>query len=186
MTRRLRVVGKDETGYPVWRVSRSCSPELLDGFVVGTGTAWMALALLWNRLTLDGFVFVRRDDVVSKDRQIDVERLVRRSLELQDAWPPQPSPGTLDLDDTPALVRGLSAVYPVVTIYTERVDAGLCFIGVPVDFTDRGVVVHEIRYDGGWHPELSEWDYEDITRIDVLDTYARRLYAVAVESRPAG
>jgi hypothetical protein len=83
------------------------------------------------------------------------------------------------LDETPALLQGLAAPASTLTVFVETDDPTLCFIGKPVDWTDRAMWIEEISPNATWDDTMSKWRYRDITRIDVGCRYEAALFEVA-------
>lgn len=66
------------------------------------------------------------------------------------------------------------------TIHTERVEPGVCFIGTPIgEITDR-VTLREITPEAEWEDEeeLRSWKLADITRIEFGGRYEEALLAL--------
>jgi hypothetical protein len=167
------------------RIGRASSGDEIEGFVVDIGETWALVATLSDSISLDGFVVFPIEDVVEVEDRVDELAFVRRALTLQRMWPPVRPAVPLDLTDTAIMLRGIAASAPVVTLFTERVDDDVCFVGIPMNPTAESICLREIRYDATWHPDLSEWMYADITRIEFADRYSSIIYAVASESEPA-
>jgi hypothetical protein len=167
------------------RIGRSSSNDDVEGFVLGVGERWVLVAVLSDSICIDGFAVFPREDVRDVDDRADKMRFVRRALVLQREWPPPRPAVRLDLDDTAAMMRSIAAIAPVMTVFTERIDDDVCFVGVPMNVTCSSVDLREIRYDATWSPDLSPWRFDDITRIEFADRYSGIIYAVATESEPA-
>jgi hypothetical protein len=167
------------------RISRTSSGDDIGGFVLGIGTEWALVATLSESIYLDGFAVIPIGDVVEVTDRADEMAFVQRALRLQRTWPPARPPVPLDLNDTAAMLRAIAASAPVVTLFTERVDDDVCFVGVPMNVRAASLDLREIRYDATWRPEPKEWMYADITRIEFGDRYSGIIYAVASESEPA-
>jgi hypothetical protein len=167
------------------RISRTSSGDDIAGFVLGVGDAWVLVATLSDSIYIDGFVVFPVHDVVEVEDRADEMTFVRRALTLQRTWPPPRPTISLDLHDTATMLRGIAASAPVVTLFTERVNNDVCFVGVPMNVRTASVDLREIRYDASWRPEPSEWMFADITRIEFSDRYSGIIYAVASESEPA-
>ncbi|HEY1489129.1 MAG TPA: hypothetical protein VGF84_23690 [Micromonosporaceae bacterium] len=166
-------------------ICRASSGDDLEGFVLDIGDAWVLVASLSDSIYIDGFVVFPIADVVEVEDRVDELTFVRRALTLQRMWPPARPAVRLDLDDTATMFRAIAASAPVVTLFTERVDDDVCFVGVPMNPGGASIHLREIRYDASWCPEPSEWPYADITRIEFGDRYSAIIYAVASESEPA-
>jgi hypothetical protein len=167
------------------RISRTSSGDDVEGFVLAVGSRWVLVATLSDSIYIDGFAVFPVGDVLDVEDRSDEMRFVRRALALQRSWPPPRPPVPLDLDDTVAMVKSIAAVAPVVTLFTERIDDDVCFVGIPMNVKPESLFLREIRYDATWRAEPSEWSFADITRIEFADRYSGIIYAVATESEPA-
>jgi hypothetical protein len=167
------------------RISRASSGDDIEGFVLEIGRAWALVATLSDSIYIDGFAVFPIGDVVDVEDRADEMGFVQRALTIQRMWPPPRPSVRLDLDDTATMLRAIAASAPVVMLFTERVDDDVCFVGVPMNVRSASIDLREIRYDATWCPELREWMYADITRIEFGDRYSAIIYAVASESEPA-
>jgi hypothetical protein len=167
------------------RIGRESSSDDIDGFVLGVGDLWILIATLSESIYIDGFAVLPRTDIVEVEDRIDEMRFVQRALALQRSWPPPRPAIPLDLDDTAAMLKAIAATAPVITVFTERIDDDVCFVGVPRNITADSVMLREIRYDATWGVQPSTWSFADITRIEFADRYSGIIYAVASESEPA-
>ncbi len=167
------------TGEPALlaRIRRAGVPGYLDGYVVGAGTSWVCLALE-DDLALNGYTLIRRADITRVRRPSRRHALVERVLTSQGEWP-VPLPPALELDETGQLFTSLAEHWPVVSIYTEGGESSGVNLGVPVRVRRDALVLHEIRYTGEWYDELTVWPLARISRVDVGDGYATRIFAAA-------
>jgi hypothetical protein len=171
-------------GLVLKRISRRSSSDELDGFVLGVGRTWVLLAALSDTVALDGYIVIPLADVEDVDDRGDKMPFVQRALTLQRSWPPVNPRVLIDLGDTAALMKGIAATAPVITVFTERLDDDVCYVGVPMNVTATSFDLREIRYDATWRSEPTMWHYDDVTRIDFADRYAAIIHAVASESEP--
>jgi hypothetical protein len=167
------------------RISRTSSGDDIEGFVLDVGERWVLVATLSDSIYIDGFAVFPIGDVGAVEDRSDEMRFVRRALVLQRSWPPPRPAVPLDLDDTATMLKSIAAIAPVVTLFTERIDDDVCFVGVPMNVRTGSLDLREIRYDATWRSEPSAWSFSDITRIEFADRYSGIIYAVATESEPA-
>jgi len=167
------------------RIGRASSSDDLDGFVLGIGELWVLIATLSESIYIDGFALIPLGEIVDVEDRSDEMRFVQRALALQRSWPPPRPAVPIDLNDTAAMFKAIAATAPVVTVFTERVDDDVCFIGVPRNITAESLMLREIRYDATWSVKPSTWSFAEITRIEFADRYSGIIFAVASESEPA-
>jgi hypothetical protein len=167
------------------RISRTSSGDDVEGFVLAVGSQWVLVATLSDSIYIDGFAVFPVGDVRDVEDRSEEMRFVRRALALQRSWPPPRPRVPLDLDDTVAMLKSIAAAAPVVTVFTERIDDDVCFVGVPMNVRPDSFDLREIRYDATWRIEPSPWSFSDVTRIEFADRYSGIIYAVATESEPA-
>lgn len=170
------------------RIYRSVTPEPIDGMVVGLGRTWALLQVVDDAASLDGYTLVRVAQVTEVKGFGLSERFVRRSLELRGAWPPRPPAWSMNLDRTDDLISALVGHVKVVGIYIEEEDPDVFFVGVPFIYMRKLLGLREIDASGQWCEELSEWDFNRLTRIDFDSLYLARVLEVArrdSESFPA-
>lgn len=77
------------------------------------------------------------------------------------------------------MLRALAGRSPVLSVFIERDDPDVCFIGVPVKWGRRSVWLSEINAGAEWDDTVSKWRYRDITRVDVGGRYEANLIEVA-------
>lgn len=162
------------------RVVRSIDgADVLEGFVLGLGKKWVLLARLGDA-SLDGFVAVRLDDL-ARVQPIRSGSFYPRLLMLRGQWPPE-SGVALNLDSTDTIVRtaaAAAAALPLLTLYIERDDPDVCFIGVPVQIADKSVWLQEVNHQAVWDDTLSRWRYAEVTRLGFRGRYESALLEVA-------
>lgn len=165
------------------RVGRRCTSDRLQGFVLDVGDTWVLMAVLADNISLNGFSVFRLADVTTVEDRAEMSSFVSQTLVDQKTWPPSRPSRPVRLGDTRAMISDASLVSSVVLIYTEDVDEDVCFVGIPVGFTDRSVGLREISYTGTWTEDSSEWYFDEITRLDFGDLYTSRLLAVASKAQ---
>ncbi|WP_344254698.1 hypothetical protein [Terrabacter carboxydivorans] len=149
------------------RITRSIpGADVLEGFVIASGAKWTLLASLADDFTIDGHIAIRTRQVERVQRHPQRDGATRL-LTQRGHWPPPTLNPMSPLDDTRVLIHGLAAQSPTVSLFVETDDPDVCFIGVPVERTDRSAVLDEISPEATWEDTVSRWRYRDITRVDV-------------------
>jgi hypothetical protein len=156
-----------------------------EGYILQIGPTWLLMATPDDRVRPDGYSALRVRDVAAVTRGKNHDRLFRRSMELHGDWPPQRPDGVLDLTDTGGLVRSLSALFPLVSLFTEEVRPTVCFIGSVTRVTDRAVYTIDVTTQGEWETTATRRKLREVTRVDVGGGYERALAEVA-GARPSG
>jgi len=151
--------------------------DKLGGYVVGIGRQWALMELFNGDLFLNGYSAVRLDDVIgiAKVRP----GLQRRALELFGEWPPSRPTGELSLDGTRELLISAGALFPLLTLFDERVDPEACYIGAVVNVTQRSVRLLEVTPNASWEATVKAYGLAKLTRVDFAGRYERALWGLA-------
>jgi hypothetical protein len=151
--------------------------DKLEGYVVMHTDSWLLMAVVDDRILLNGFAALRSADVIAvKARPTD--GFVGKALALQGAWPPT-APPHVDLTDVRTLIASVAEHYSLVTLHLERSIPDACFIGGLVGIRKRTVGIREVSPQATWHREPTKWPLRKITRIDFGGAYENALYKVA-------
>lgn len=150
----------------------------VEGFVSAVGELWVLLALQSEAGQLDGWTAVRIDDVQRVKLHRSADRVEVRSLQLHGQWP-LPSPPSLDLDVTAALVRGAGAAAPLICVHTEFDRTDVFWVGRVKTVSQDELTLQEVQPDASWDLRPSTGDLQDLTRIDVGRAYADLLHRLA-------
>ncbi|MFF1878685.1 hypothetical protein [Leifsonia sp. NPDC058230] len=146
----------------------------LDGFVVGIGRKWAALALTMDGGYFDGHVAFRLRDVkrVTRDRSFQ-----SRFSRLQPEWPAMLETG-FDLNSTVETLRSFSAHSPLVSIAKER-DSSAIWIGEFLGANGKWIGLHEVLLDASWRKHPSAHKRREVDTISIGSHYLTALSAVA-------
>lgn len=140
------------------------------------GLRWAMLATLADTIDLDGHVVIRIKDITKVERRSDFAAQVLRK---RNQWPP--APVALDLDSRRELLRMVSLHSHLIAIHLEADDPDVCFIGRPLGFDGRRLVLQEINPRGVWHDRPTYWRTSGITRVDFGGRYEQALIEVGGE-----
>jgi hypothetical protein len=181
MTRRTTATAlRKATGtHELLRVGRVWSEGTFEGYAAGVADTWAALHVLNPNIYLDGFAAVRLDDVTSLEPRGGPETFAARSLALDDRWPPPPLPEDVDLTSVRRILTTAARRYHLVSIYIERDDPGVVFVGRVAGLTPKTLNLLELDAHAAWLREPSAWRLDEITRVDFGGEYQRRLLRVA-------
>ena len=162
------------------RVRRSIArADVVEGFVIETNEAWTLLARLDRLIMLDGFVAVRTPDIRSVRPKAGRHDFPVRALALRGQWPPNRPAGEVLLASAGTVLAGVSDVYPVVAIATERRDPSVLVIGRPIRITGKRLRLREISPRARWHHGTTAWRLADVTRVDFGGRYEQALVEYA-------
>jgi hypothetical protein len=147
-----------------------------EGFVVGLSADWLLLHVVSNQVELNGYLALRREDVVSVDR--DVEPFVERAFELRgDA--PEPLVDVA-LVDARAILTSAQREFPLVSVDLARRSPGTRFIGRVHEIDDDVVTLLLVDTAGEW-ADAETYAFSDVTAIGFGDRYMEALALVAGE-----
>lgn len=169
---KLRAAQESAEMVRVYRGFRHDYP--LDGFVVGVGRKWAALALTIDGGFFDGHVALRLRDVkrVTRDRSFQ-----SRFSRLQPEWSAMLKPG-FDLDTTLEVLRSFSAHSPLISIAKER-DSSAMWIGEFLGANGKWIGLHEVLVDASWRKHPYAHKRSEVDTISIDSHYLTALLAVA-------
>jgi hypothetical protein len=149
-----------------------------DGFVVGLGEGWLLLHWLDPSIFLNGYTALPLDDVDevaprTADESVAVTALAQRGVR------PVPLPEIV-LDDVPALLASVERRFPLVSVYRDRADPGVCVIGRVAHLGEESFILRQVSPAGRWD-DSGGYRYDDVTRIDFGGGYEDALALVAGE-----
>jgi hypothetical protein len=162
---------------PLVQVERFGDRDMLSGFVVGLGEAWLLLHLVRDGVALDGWTAVPITGVADVTLVGD-ESFAPRALRLRGVAP-EPLPD-IALGETRSLVASAQALFPLVTLHLERND-DICYIGRVEDVDEAGVVLRLLSPAASWE-ESERFPYGEISRIEFGTAYDTALADVADEA----
>jgi hypothetical protein len=84
----------------------------------------------------------------------------------------------ITLDTLPDLLKSVNLLFPLVTVYRERVVPDECWIGKVLDVTKKYLFLLEIGADAIWDEKPSKLLLREITRIDFGGGYEEALHLV--------
>ncbi|BCJ39600.1 hypothetical protein GCM10010168_79450 [Actinoplanes ianthinogenes] len=142
---RLRRAAESQALVRIKRSPRNA--DRVDGIVVAVGSTWALIAHTGDGGFFEGLVAIRVKDVVKVKNDTSFEERFART---QPEWPPT-APADLDLDTTAGLLKGMSALSPLVAIEQEkRFHTQMAWIGVVDKVTKRWLWLREVRPNATW------------------------------------
>ncbi|WP_258725961.1 hypothetical protein [Cellulomonas sp. NS3] len=177
VTAKLERAQQDQLRVRVRRWIPDADP--VEGFVVGIGRRWVALAQLSDRILLDGWALVRLKDIQAVKIYPDPNTFATRALRLRSQWPPVAPP--VDLDHTVAAITAATKVAPLLTVHEEFARPDVCWIGMVRSVDDTTLALHEVDGEANWLRKVTMIDLDSITRLDMGGGYEEALHLVAGE-----
>lgn len=158
------------------KVTRRKGWDRLDGSIVSHSSKWLLLAIEYDA-GFDGHAVVRVSDV-RRIQPYPSSSFVERALDREGHWP-LPRLEGVDLSSTRAVLQSLAASQSLLAIYNEYNHSDECLIGVPRVFGRRKFRLQNVNPGADWDAQDSVHRYRSVSRIDVGNSYERRLSAVA-------
>jgi hypothetical protein len=159
---------------------RPITKELLEGFVVGLSKKFILLNVLSPDIRLDGYSIIRTGDVKRYAVIKKNNTFIYRALVIRKNKPcPQP---VIELESEKAGLVSASSLYPLLSVFREKIEEEVCYIGRPSKFGEGFVALKEINTKAKWNG-LRKIKLNDITRIDFGGGYEEAL-AIAAGEKP--
>jgi hypothetical protein len=151
-------------------------PEL-EGLVFGVSDLFLSMAILDERVRFNGIEIFCRDHM--SDIQIPAPHATfyESALRLRGDRAPEPPP--LDLASMRSVLESISKIAPLVVIHRELQEPDVCEIGQITALDAETFELREIDPDADWVEDISEFRYEDITRVGFAGDYEGALALVA-------
>jgi hypothetical protein len=164
------------------RIHRTVTPEPLDGYIIAQGRTWLLARPIDDSADIDGYTLLRNTHVKKVKKQRGT--FTRRLLEMRHQWPPAGPDFPVDLDSTRRLMAELSDQGLPVSVFIEKEDPDVLFLGLPSVHGPKALKLREIDAAGDWHAEPSYWKHRRITRIDFGTRYTITMLEVAHHVHP--
>jgi hypothetical protein len=171
---RLRRAAETQALVRIRRSPRNA--DRVDGIVLGVGSKWALIAHTDDGGFFEGLVAIRVKDVVKVKKDSSFEERFART---QPEWPPT-GPSDLDLNTTASLLRGMSAISPLVAIEQERrFHSQMAWIGVIDEVTKHRLWLQEVRPNATWRKRPLGYKLRQITKVFIADRYLTALASIA-------
>lgn len=153
----------------------SC-PEL-EGYVLGVSESLVSLAILDDRVRFNGIEIFRRDRISDVQVPAPHAAFYESALRLRDDRAPQAPP--LDLSSIRSALESVAKIAPLVVVHREVQEPDVCEIGQITALDAETFQLREIDPDAEWAEDISEFRYEDVTRVGFAGDYEGALALVA-------
>ncbi len=163
------------------RLTRAFEPGPIRGYVLDVGPQFFVMALVSDRLWLDGYECFRIGDAKTLE-QDPYATFAEMALRLRHEVRSDASP--VSVSSLPDLLRSAAASFPLVTIHSERADPDSCWIGRVLSVDRKRVILQEINPDATWDVDPSEIRLNDITRVNFGGDYEDALFIVGGDAQP--
>ncbi len=159
------------------RIKRSPrNADRVDGIVVAVGSKWALIANTGDAGFFEGWVAIRVKDVVKVKKDSSFRE---RFAQTQPEWPAT-APADLDVDTTAGLLKGMSAISPLLAIEQERrFHSQMAWIGVVDEVTKKWLWLHEVRPNATWRKRPLGYKLRRVTKVFISDRYLTALAAIA-------
>jgi hypothetical protein len=148
------------------------------GYVVGIGPRFVMVAVVNDRVWLDGFECFRRPDIIAIDDDA-YAAFHEAALALRGEVVPQaPSVSLTSIEE---LLKTAGHAFRLITIHCEEVDPEVCHIGHFQKIAGGQLFMREITPAAEWEPELEQYPTAEITRVAFGADYEGALSLVAGE-----
>ncbi len=142
----------------------------LEGYVVGLSDKWVLLEVIeGDPLVFDGYQAVRLADITGFKT---VDSFVSEYFQRREVFPrTQPE---VDLTNLHSLLHGVSKDYAMFVIECERMEPGICFIGVAEGLSKRNLWMKKFSSNAKWI-DTEKFKLKDITSINFGGGYVNAL-----------
>lgn len=146
------------------------------GFVVGASEQLLLLHLFSKNMFLDGYSVFPLWEVDRYRVYEGWDFFANRALAIRKQFPKK-QPG-IDLTDFACLIESANGLFPLITIYRERMDDSSLYIGRISGVTEKTVTLEEISPSANFD-KTSRYGLKDITRVDFGGAYESALWLVS-------
>jgi hypothetical protein len=143
------------------------------GYVHHVGHQWVVLGVVGCNIRYDGFSALRLSELISIVAPYENAPFVELALSLRGES--QELAEMVDCSSLTALLRTVSAAFPLVTIHREFVNQNECDIGRVEEVSPTTLVLRGIGPDARWHETPTTIDLADVTRVDFGGGYEAAL-----------
>jgi hypothetical protein len=151
--------------------------ERIAGFVVGFSNELLLLHRLdWATFTLDGYIILRDSDV--KNKRFFTRDSYWQSKAIQKLMLRPKALTGLTLNSLPEAINSISEQFPLISVESEIVRSDVAYIGVPLKFTPKLLVLDDLNCNAEWSGPRN-LPLSQITRVDFGGGYERALAATA-------
>lgn len=153
------------------------------GYIVAVGSKWVVLQVVDDGIYLDGYSAVRARDV-AKVRRSKSGKFVMTALTTKGQWPPAPPAADVDLSSTRGLLTSAAAAAPLTTVFLERREEGICYIGAHLTVDGGWCELTLVTPKATWLSRARRYRLKDLTRVDSGGGYEGALWTVGGPKLP--
>ena len=157
------------------RFQRRFEKPMVRGYILDVGPKFFLVALVSDRIWLDGFECFRVNDV--RDLRPDpYSRFAESALRKRgERLPPKPRVSLKNIEE---LLMSVGRRFPLVTLHRETVDPDVCWIGRVLGVERGRVSLLNISPDATWEEKPESFKLSEITRVNFGGDYENALYLV--------
>ena len=154
---------------------RPLTKDDLEGYVVGLSDTWILVHMLDPNMYLNGYAAIRTRDIRRYRMLSDANHFASRALKKRGLkGVPQPR---VSLQEIQSLLASAGRKFPLITIYDEKKDSEVCYIGKIQKLKKTFCVLKEITTGAKWNG-LRRFRLDRITRVDFGGGYETALALV--------
>ena len=157
------------------RIPRRFEESGVRGYVLGVGPTFFIVALVSDRLWLDGFECFRIADLISVEPD-PYARFAEAALRQRGLR--RPKMPKVNLDSVEDILVSSGIAFPLIAIHSEIKDPDICQIGRVVAVNRSQVALLEIGPDAAWDAEPTVHALRSITRVGFGGDYEDALFLV--------
>jgi hypothetical protein len=157
------------------RLSRRFEKSNVRGYVLDVGPRFFLLALVSDRIWLDGFECFRVSDIKGVKPDPYASFAEKALKKRRDERPKRPLVSVASIQE---LLLSASKAFPLLTIHREQIDPDVCSIGQVLTVSKDRVSLLEISPDATWERKPSEYRLSEITRVNFDGDYEKALHLV--------
>jgi hypothetical protein len=152
------------------------------GYILDIGPEFFLLAVVNDRIWLDGFECFRIRDIskLIPDPYADFAQAAMKKRGERISKKPRVS-----LKNVEELLLSANRAFPLVTIQRQKVDPDICWIGRVLGVDSGYVSLLEINPDASWDREPSQFRLSEITSVSFGADYEDALHLVGGNSPPS-
>jgi DNA-binding Lrp family transcriptional regulator len=157
------------------RIRRRFEESIIKGYICGVSEKFFMMALVSDKIWLDGYECFRISDLLSIE--IDpyaafIEVALAKRNQQHDVIP------DIKLHSVSEILASAGKLFPMLTIYQEEIDAGVCQIGSFCDVNRTQVSLLQIAPDAKWDQLATSYKLREITRVGFGASYENALAIV--------
>jgi hypothetical protein len=151
----------------------------IDGYVILVGEFDFLVAVVSDQIWLNGFAAFKINSIRKLRSKHPYAKFYEMALNARGEKIPYDAP--INGSNIKDWLLEASHNYPLVTVYTEKIDPEISFIGRVVEFTEQEIELLGISPAGQWYAAPDRFKFKDITHIEFGGDYEDALFLVGGE-----